>query len=482
MAWLNHHTSGLQAKKQAERRAQTWHLIIPNRAQWKRYIRIATEHDIQTSRSFEFVCRWHFDFALEAVTTGLQLEVRSVLRKGLEADKIPAPQHQHGCIACKVTFATGTAWSTHAFKRHGRIAPERQAIADSICRCCQKQYSTTTRLLRHFRYSPQCATAIISEDGAVQQVKPGIGSVNIDPERDLPIPVFAIEGEKRPKAAFQTLRFDFDPELLGNLQEALKQAERTKNSSEGLATCMDWIRSSFADFPIVKQTISHLQQRLQSDEIAVSDLNWVDFGLEVLETVQEETQFHLLFPEQTPDAKPQELRCATYKGIEKMADEEFKWRTDLRVPRPRTKQLLILHVFSGHRRESDLSSLISGFQAPDGTGVTMVAVDIIYDPIRCDVSRPEIREKWLVLGDKEPFWECWVDRLAKHSQARERWVVWQECQKAMGAPARWEQKKNPLEWKPWQSMSANTCTSATYFYASPTTLAWFYSNGSIPSS
>ena len=396
--WLNHHTSGLQAAKQAEQRAQNWHEIIPNREQWKRYIRIATEHDVATAKDAEFVSRWHFDFALEAVETGLQIEVGSVLKKGLEFDRTPTPMHQHGCVACRVTFATKTAWSTHAFKRHGRIAPERRAICDSICRCCRKQYSTTTRLLRHFRYSPQCATAMIEESGVVQPVKPGIGNVQVDQDSDLPLPVHQVQGDAVQKAAVQNLRHDFDPGLLQCLKQALKETASSANESEGLSLCMDWIRSSFEDFQTVKDTISHLQQELLSENLAVSDLEWVDFGKAVIEQVDECTQFHLLFTEQLPDATPQELRSATYHGIEQMADAEFIWSTAWRIPRSRTRHLLILHVFSGHRREMDLSSLIEGFQSPDSVIVTIVAVDIIFDPVRCDVSKPEIRARWITLG------------------------------------------------------------------------------------
>ena len=400
LAWLQDNTKGLQAARQAEYRAQHWHLIVPNRRQWKSLIRTALDHDVETSRANEFLSRWHFDFVNRAIEAGVQLEAGNVLLRGLESDSAPASAHSHGCIACQTTFASRTSWFVHAFRRHGRIAPERRAITDSICRCCQKNYSTTARLLRHLRYSPQCALAMeAARENDDVNILPGIGNSQVDQERDLPLPVFAVEGEKMSKNTDQVLRPDIIPELLVTLKQELKQAAAGQNPQEGFEVCLDWVRSSFEDYPNVRFTIEYLQDSLLNEDLVTLDeLTWAPFALQVIEKLKEATDFAVLFNEQTQDAKPHEMRTATFKGVEQLKNIPCKWNAKDTVPRMRTKQLLILHVFAGHRRTDDVCSFIEGFQAPDGTGITLVPVDIIYDPIRCDVSREDIQARWMRLA------------------------------------------------------------------------------------
>ena len=191
--WLEHNTGGLQDREAAAWRETNWTQLIPHPETWKYYIKKATAHAIATAKADELAKRWHFEFVERLIEKGLDVDHSELLVTGLYEDGLPS-RHRFGCLKCKMTFANKASWSVHAFKKHARVAPEKHAIRGSICEPCNKEFFTTQRLLRHLRYSPQCAAIMMETNGIQDEVLPGCGNVNVDNDRIFPLPVKQLPG------------------------------------------------------------------------------------------------------------------------------------------------------------------------------------------------------------------------------------------------------------------------------------------------
>ena len=196
LEWLHHQTKGLDTAQGASWRREHWPEIIADAKAWKGNIKKATQRSIATIAATEHLHRWHFEFVERASDLGLQLEQHGLLQKGLHQDAHhPQPLHAHDCILCQETYATLAAWAAHANRKHGRIALERLLLEGqgTACLVCKKEYHTSSRLLRHLKYSQTCADLLHGRDQMQQAVRPGIGNTHLDRDRPLPVPVCPAE-------------------------------------------------------------------------------------------------------------------------------------------------------------------------------------------------------------------------------------------------------------------------------------------------
>lgn len=58
--------------------------------------------------------------------------------------------------------------------------------------------------------------------------------------------------------------------------------------------------------------------------------------------------------------------------------------------------IYIVHLFAGEQREGDLQQALHQMVIPDGFNVVILAVDIIYDRVRADLSTKSIQEQWIL--------------------------------------------------------------------------------------
>ena len=194
LLWLNAQTCGLDTAAGARWRSEHWHEIIRDARQWKGYLQKALRHSVEQRAVTEHLHRWHFTFLERAVELGLRTDPGDLLQQGLALDA-PQPDevHPHACILCQETFSTFAAWSVHANRKHGGVAPERLLLAGTSCRVCCKEYHTSNRLLRHLRHSTRCAALLNGQQPQQQAVRPGVGNTHLDKDRPLPLPVCALE-------------------------------------------------------------------------------------------------------------------------------------------------------------------------------------------------------------------------------------------------------------------------------------------------
>ena len=399
--WLDTHTQGLHDKKAADWRAEHWHEIIPDVKQWKHFIRAALDHAIETTAATEFLHRWHYEFVYHATQQGLQLHQWDLMTQGMLADGVvDTTPHQHACLRCQETFKSHTAWSVHANRKHGIIAPERALIQDTHCEVCARQYHTTTRLLRHLQYSKRCTALLAGRGRPIQAVRPGIGNSHRDRDHALPLPVTTAEqptGTSWHEITPINLRTDHCPILAEALEQIyLSNRSDSANFDDELSQCLEVILQQIISFRQIVATVDHLQEAYTPGEHQfLHRLNDAGRGAPFWERLAEKLRLEDLVPERSIRASFAAMRGATFAGLHEQRFGSFRWQPSPLCTRIMSRNLVILHFFSGHRRSEDISSFLQDVPSPDGCTVTCVALDIIFDPFRCDLSRSAVQEQWI---------------------------------------------------------------------------------------
>ena len=396
--WLNHHTAGLQDREAAKKREATWQQIIPQAQAWKYYIKKATQHDIATSKADELKHRWHFEFVEKLIEKGLEVQHSDLLIAGLYEDGLPK-RHRFGCLPCDMTFATKSGWSVHAFKKHGRVAPERHAIQGSVCLPCNKQFHTTQRLLRHLRYNQACAATMMEIEMENTEILPGLGNQKLDQDRTFPLPVIKLPGPVQPlPAANQICRPETSAVLLKELVNCVIEAA-PEDVLTCVGNCMQKVRQSLECSDVVIKTVDAFVLYFQdSEEICLDVLAKAQLGGKVSMQLQKQTTFEKLFPEQRHEASPAAMRGATYRAVQKQAGRRRQWQPLKTVLRMRSRTLIVAHFFSGHRRHGDLTGFLDDLPSPSGATIVAIPIDIIFDSFRCDLARKEIQVRWKAIA------------------------------------------------------------------------------------
>ena len=402
IGWLNENTKGLDVAAGAQWRKEHWHEIIANAKQWKMFLRKAMQHSVETHATLDHLHRWHYEFLERSIELGLTTEAEGILRRGLAADA-PRPDevHPHACIQCQETFTTFAAWSVHANRKHGRVAPERLLLDGTACLVCCKEYHTSCRLLRHLRHSQRCAAFLQGQQPCMQAVRPGIGNTHVDRDRPLPLPVCPLTDElPLDLGAIEPIpvRTEHSRTLTSHLLQAFDawiiQPERDEESF--LDSCFVMICETIEPIFILQNTLEHLVNLFVHDEMQM--LHRVahgETGTRIWTKLRLLIEVPTLVPTQSSKLKPHHINGAAFAGLHQCRFQHFRWDYVKQIPRARSKELLILHLFSGHRREGDLSNFLADLPAPDNALITTLALDIIFDHLRCDLSRASTQRQWL---------------------------------------------------------------------------------------
>ena len=66
--------------------------------------------------------------------------------------------------------------------------------------------------------------------------------------------------------------------------------------------------------------------------------------------------------------------------------------------RMRSRTLIVAHLFSGHRRQGDLTGFLEDLPAPDGASIVVIPIDIIFDSYGCDLARRDTQIRWKAIA------------------------------------------------------------------------------------
>ena len=191
-------------------------LLLAAPGRWRSLIRRAST----TADLWE---RWHTE-----VKTYHGLTLRFLLRHGAvkEGQLVSDKPHTEICAVCKQSFNNLREWSHHAFKRHGRVRPERTLVDGTQCPVCLRQYASNTRLCNHLRHSATCRNSLVNAGHCVLP-QPGKGSRRFDSGADVLAPAAQALG---PSKQWEVTHTADEPErpsagILDKLADCLCHAE-----------------------------------------------------------------------------------------------------------------------------------------------------------------------------------------------------------------------------------------------------------------
>ena len=145
-----------------------WHKVItqdPKR--FKGLLKRAQLHAILKQARDWATKHWHCVLIEALEPLGLQPSWRT--------QEVTTAKSSYICGPCQRLFSSKSAWSVHAFKKHGRVVFLRGFLRGTSCLACATEYWSTSRLLRHLQYMTSCAQFYM-EHFRPGEVPPGLNS------------------------------------------------------------------------------------------------------------------------------------------------------------------------------------------------------------------------------------------------------------------------------------------------------------------
>ena len=321
----------------------------------KKWISKAARHaQLQHRKKVEWR-EWHFDFLREAISLGLQTDFPILVGQPAEAE-----EKADACLVCHRFFRTRAAWAVHAFKNHQRTAPEREVIQTSRCEACMREYRTPTKLLAHLRHSKVCH-AKLRRAGHRYDLLPGRGHRDEYKDSSFPIPVLPSAGPRLPRMANEDEPMDevIDLPLLEGLMDAFAEMPEDCTYEEGCDRIIEFLQNHVLCFSQAKANLKiffdDFEQTMDGD---LRIPMWR--ASSIMGFVLTTFRFHNYFQstEMCEGIDDEVLRGAVWEHCKNMK-EQMRWREGNYVPRLISKNIVILHLFSGERRANDLQSFLS---------------------------------------------------------------------------------------------------------------------------
>lgn len=374
-----------------------WQEIKTRPAGFKRWIRKASYHaNLQHAVRVHWN-EWHHDFLKQLIDNGYPIPFP--WPTGEQVDDIG-----EACLACHRTFVNRAAWSVHAFKQHQRVNDKRALVFGTRCEACMREFVSEDRLQRHLNYKQSCAVKLRHE-GLIFPVQPGINSAAQRRPLTYPVPVLPTMGPQRqwqPEIHQQWddgVLDDFEEELF----ECIQEMERNVNFLDAVEEIKKVFGRSCYAFTDLKKTFLHFRDVFptiwtehRDDELHVTS----EFVTDLVTWVYKKLHLRWFFTEEECATLPgaEELREAAWQHSNgrKALDDHVSWKVDMPIPRFGHLQLVIVHLFAGEQREGDLQQALHQMVIPDGFNVVILAVDIIYDRVRADLSTKSIQEQWIL--------------------------------------------------------------------------------------
>ena len=361
---------------------------------FKPWIGKAVEHDVLQKKKEVEWREWHFLFLQACIHAGLDMDLPDPIREdlgnygGLEA-----------CLSCHRIFKNRAAWAVHAFKCHGRINKTREVIDGTRCHSCGKEYFTTARLQHHLSYKEECFRHYVQAGRRSDNILPGMGNLKELKDRRLKLPVLRSYGpkEQRFDAPVQPADDDFDFPLFETFMdyyEAEDPEAPIEQLVEGVKQCCAGSSLSFAE---VKKTLKYFADLVEQDDLGEQCRMAPIKVMQSAQIAWRRCSLPWFFEKSELKADPTDesirsaawLFCKTYAGVK-------RWRQGDYIPRVRSRGLVFLHLYSGHRRTGDLHEALSGLRAPSGYYISVISVDIIYDAKAGNLADEANQKTWIL--------------------------------------------------------------------------------------
>ncbi len=340
---------------------------------------------------------WHHEFLQTCSEAGLDLQYPWTT---LTTEEKPDSKGSlDACLLCGLLFRSKAAWSVHAFKKHGRVNWRRHYISGSRCEGCLREYGTSERLQNHLTYSSRCA-ALIKRHLEPVPLRPGRNNTRRDRDPPLAIPVLQAEGPCRlwNTEDGENDEEGIDLELIEQLMDVLErnfESDPEKVADITIAELVTHYKNAlcttWADFGTVRHTVKRFREE------ALQDAD--DRDIRAMSLVQDLLRLRWFFTDEDLEKLEVDLPDASLRENAWRYCQEAKkspsWNVTAFKPSIIFRDFVIVHLFSGERRENDLESYLNQIEAPKNSIKVILSVDIIYDHQRANLANGSVQRQWI---------------------------------------------------------------------------------------
>ena len=335
----------------AEHWAEWCSFIKDNDSQWNNALKRTSRHScLQRTKLHE----WE----------QLHLELLQDAEDAVQLPKEPTPERQavtqsaHACYKCKKAFTTKASWAVHAFKIHQRTTDARRVASGTSCERCQKEYHEHVRLIRHLTHSKICREAL-QQRGEQPQLQRGMNSAAEIKER-LSRHVRPVLRQQGPRPQYTAVM------LTQRLPQRLTNCELTLTEQ-----LVDAVDKEWQTQPELEQALRHaistttlhpaeLPEFLKRwwHEVQLQEILAYDQMVEqAIDAVASSCDAQAIFPQENWYAGAEQqhprtdIKTRTQRLHDHFAATKFAPQQVLR-----SKEVVLLHLFSGRRRNQDIQS------------------------------------------------------------------------------------------------------------------------------
>ena len=168
--------------------------------QWKSLLRRATARSVAHQKRVYDWNEWH------------RWVYAYLLDHGVPRCSTVSAADEFYCLACGKSFASASAMSVHAFKKHQRVNAIRRFVTGLQCECCLRHYSSTINLQNHAKNVSRCLNFYLARPELVD-IEPGVNSRAVEKARVArPDPLLQAAGPRAPDDVLLPAQFDLSGE------------------------------------------------------------------------------------------------------------------------------------------------------------------------------------------------------------------------------------------------------------------------------
>ena len=360
------------------------------------WIRKAEQHEILQGVKHSEWREWHYEVLQEMIRGGYNREFP------WEMDVLNEQVEPEACLACHRIFGTKAAWSVHAFRVHGVRNKVRRLIAGSRCDACCREYHNPTSLQNHLNHSLACYRRLLYAGYIYDEYVPGKGNTKEIPRNKFGVPPLNSEGpvEERLQGVVDMNHEVHDWQLLDSIFDTLLALEQGTALHECVEAIKQTISRSHNSMGGIRETLNFCVRTMAQDtEEEESNLGWMmphRMVVMAMKIAAERCYVKWFFQEDEYVKAPDDEKCReaalAFCNAQKRVDS---WKQRCYIPRFGAKELVFVHLFSGHRRESDIQMFLEESPAPPGAIYIILSVDVIYDTTSGDLADPTNQARWL---------------------------------------------------------------------------------------
>ena len=360
---------------------QWQNMILQHRSYWRRLTRRAFEHAILQRKNTSHVAHFHRR-ALTIFRELYQYQPHQHIEPAVNTET-------RGCLYRRKRCKNKAGEAAHMFRVHGMKAPRRALTDTPTFPACLKFYHTMEKVNAHLYYSSSCRRMLQSRNYCCDIV-PGAGS-EADRSRqqihDRLLPPLQTEG---PLPAPARLRDDpgVDNDLHITIMEVCIDAQTPR---QALTDIMKIAETRPISWTMWTATISYFLENVEAPDFDRWEMDFHKVLCLFRSLLNpEHWDLHAPFVQELGNLRDMEDECKDVAVT--------TWHSHADIPRNFGRHRVLLHLFSGRRRQGDVQFFLDHMDPPTGYVLHVVSLDIVVDAQWGDATDEHTREYWLSMA------------------------------------------------------------------------------------